>query len=55
MTLDGDESEEIKIYLLMLWPSAGVCSSTWPRADDGAISCAEDADSRVSGELIRRQ
>jgi hypothetical protein len=34
-------------YLLMLWPSACVCSRTWPRADDDSILCAEETDSRL--------
>src|SRR6266516_822410 len=35
-------------YLLMLWPSACVCSCTWLRVDDGSISCAEHTDSRLA-------
>src|SRR5260370_1882861 len=34
-------------YLLMLCPSACICSCTWLRADDGTISCAGDTDSRL--------
>src|SRR6266566_1650701 len=33
-------------YLLMLWPSACLCSCTWLRADDGSISRTGDTDSR---------
>src|SRR6266849_574398 len=40
-------------YLLMLWPSACVCSCTWLRVVDGAISCAEDTDSRLTSVADR--
>jgi hypothetical protein len=46
LPLDGGESEGIRVYLLMLWPSACECSCPWLRVDDGLISCAKDTDSQ---------
>ncbi len=53
MPLDGGESEGNPVYLLMLWPSAWVCSCPWLRVVDGPMSCAEDTDSRLNSVADR--
>jgi|SRR5580658_599771 hypothetical protein len=45
--LTAGRAEGIRLYLLMLWPSAGGCSCTWLCADDGSILFGGDTESRL--------
>ena len=47
LPLTAAGAEEIRAYLLMLWPTCCMCSCTWLRADGGSIFCALGADSRL--------
>jgi hypothetical protein len=52
-TLTAGRAKGIRLYLLMLWPSACVCSCPWLRVDDGLISCAEDTHSLLGSIAVR--